>query len=132
MYLSRKPVHCTALQMVPNEGTPENPGGSSFRFFKGALSLKKGKKLKNDRVNIFPGKQCTAQCCKWSLVKERPKMQVGHLSVFYLFKGALFSKKAKSLTNDRGYLFWGKRCIARRCNLEFGTTPQCCLKDRTP
>ena len=55
---SGKTVHWATLQMTPNERTAKNAGGSSFRFsFKGSLSLKKSKTLKDERGYLFPVKQ---------------------------------------------------------------------------
>ena len=44
----------------------------------------------------FPGKHFIVRRCKWSQMKERPKMHVGHLSDF-LFKGPVSLKIAKAV-----------------------------------
>ena len=80
---SEKTVHCTVLQMVPNERTPKNLVGSSFRFFKELLSLKNIKILKMTEYCMyitFYGKTVHWGCCKWCQMNERPKIHLGHLS----------------------------------------------------
>ena len=77
---SEKTVQCAAMQMVSTGRTLKMQVGHYSDFlYKGTLSLNK---IKRDRWYPFPGKRCIARLCKWSKIKERPKLQVVHPSDF--------------------------------------------------